>query len=358
MRTVRVELGERSYPIHVAAGATGELRAWRARDAGRRQIVIVADQTVAELHLAKLTAALAGATVVTFPPGETSKSLQRAEAVFDQLATARVERTAAIVAFGGGVAGDLGGFIAGTWLRGVSFIQVPTSFLAAVDASVGGKTGVNLNAGKNLVGVFHQPELVVIDTDYLATLPDRELRAGLAESVKHAAIRAPELLQFHLTQADPIARRDPGTLTELIARNCEIKAAVVAADEREAGLRAILNYGHTIGHALEHVLEYELRHGECVALGMLVENEIAQKRGMLSASEAALIARVLEGTRLPRRLPRPVDTPAILAACRVDKKVADGRVNFVLLAGLGSPQRVHDVADDEIAAALSVITPP
>jgi 3-dehydroquinate synthase len=355
MDVVRVELGDRAYPIHIGSSAVNSLREWSV-PFPRRQLVVIADQTVADLHGPRLAAALPpDAVTLTFPAGETSKSFTAMERLCEQLATRGIERGAAIIAFGGGVAGDLAGFIAGTWLRGVGFVQVPTTFLAAVDASVGGKTGINLHAGKNLVGVFHQPELVVIDTDFLATLPDRDLRAGLAESVKHAVIRQPDLLDRHLADIARIAARDPQTLGELIAANCAIKAAVVAADEREADLRMILNHGHTIGHAFEHLLGYELRHGECVALGMLVENELARRRGLLKSNDAARIAAVLARLGLPQRLPRAVGAADVLAACRIDKKVRAGAVNFVLLAGLGQPVRVADIADAEIEAALAIV---
>jgi 3-dehydroquinate synthase len=320
--------------------------------------VVIADQHVADLHLARILEAVPGAFVLTFPQGEASKSLDTAGRLCDQLAEARVGREALICAFGGGVAGDLAGFVAGTWLRGVGFVQVPTTLLAAVDASVGGKTGVNVPAGKNLVGVFHQPEAVFIDTDLLRTLPARDLAAGLAESVKHALIRAGDFFAWHEEHAEGLVGSTPEELTWLIARNCEIKAAVVAQDEREADLRAILNFGHTIGHALEHELEYELRHGECVGLGMLVENEIAVARRMLDPTLADRTKALLQRLGLPTHLPRAVADEAVLAACRVDKKVRAGVIRFVLLHSLGDPVIVGDVSDAEIVSALRLIRPP
>ncbi len=277
--------------------------------------------------------------------------------IFDRLAQLRFERDGLIIAFGGGVAGDLAGFVAGTWLRGVRWVQLPTTLLSAVDASVGGKTGVNLSAGKNLVGVFHQPSAVIVDTDFLTTLSDRDFVAGLAETVKQAAIRDPEFLEWHEAHAGTLVAREPHTIAMLIARNCELKADIVARDEREAGLRAILNYGHTIGHALEHLLEYDLRHGECVALGILVENEIACRRGVLPQTDADRLAALLARLRLPQRLVKPVAADDVLHACRVDKKVRAGAVNFVLLRAIGQPWQVADVSADEVAAALAVIQP-
>ncbi len=358
MQTISVQLGERSYSILVGPGARTALADPAGPLAGVRQVVVVADQTVAGLHGASLAAALPVPPVVlTFPAGEGSKSLRMVEQLSERLAEARIERDAVLVAFGGGVAGDLAGFLAATWLRGVRFLQVPTTLLAAVDASVGGKTGVNLAAGKNLVGAFHQPIAVVIDTDFLATLPVRACGAGLAESVKHAAIRQPDFLAWHEAEAGRISARAPETLAELIARNCAIKADVVARDEREADLRAILNHGHTVGHALEHLLEYRLQHGECVALGMLVENEIAVRRGLLTAEVAERIAALLRRLGLPVRLPEPVSPADVLAACAVDKKNRAGAIHFVLLKALGAPVRVADVTPAEVEAALPVIAP-
>ncbi|MEW6250756.1 MAG: 3-dehydroquinate synthase [Planctomycetota bacterium] len=349
--TVHVELGPRSYPVVIGSGARTRLR-----DVASHQPAVIADETVAGLHLSALLEDLPhGSLVLTFPAGEASKTLATATRLYEDLARARVERTATIVAFGGGVAGDLAGFVAATWLRGVPYVQVPTTLLAAVDASVGGKTGVNLPAGKNLVGAFHQPRAVIIDTDFLQTLPQRECVAGLAESVKHACVRDTPFFEWQAAHAESIVQRDPDALAELIARNCAIKAEIVARDEREADLRAILNYGHTIGHALEHVLEYELRHGECVALGIRVENEMARRRGLLPREHAEQIAEVLSRFGLPPKLPREVDPEQVLAACRTDKKVHSRAIHFVLLEGLGRPVRVTNVADSEIVAALEPI---
>jgi 3-dehydroquinate synthase len=322
------------------------------------QIAIIADSHVADLHLHNLSDSIPRSVLtVTFPPGENSKSLPTAMEIYDRLAAAHFERSGVIIAFGGGVAGDLAGFVAATWQRGVRLIQVPTTLLAAVDASVGGKTGVNLTAGKNLVGVFHQPIAVIIDTDFLATLPPRDFRAGLAETVKQAAARAPDFLVWHEEQAEPLAARDADATETLIARNCAIKAEIVALDERESGLRAILNYGHTIGHAIEHLLAYELRHGECVALGMLVENEIAARRGVLARADADRIHALLGRLGLPLHLPRPINTTDVVAACRLDKKVRDQAIHFVLLRAIGMPWQVADVTDAEITAALPIVQP-
>lgn len=356
MRSLSVHIPGRTYTVTIGPGARRALRAHLDAPAGQQ--VVIADQTVADLHLAALRDALPPApTVLTFPAGEASKSLAAVERLCVQLAAARVERRAIIIALGGGVAGDLAGFIAAVWLRGVRYIQVPTTLLAAVDASVGGKTGVNLAAGKNLVGAFHQPLAVVVDTEFLETLPERDWTAGLAESVKHAAIRDAEFLTWHEQEAARIRGREADCVTELIARNCEIKAAVVAADERETGLRAILNHGHTIGHAIEHVLGYELRHGECVALGMRVENDLARRRGLFPAEAAERIAALLTQLGLPESLPRRLDPAELWAVCEVDKKVQGSSVHFVLLEDVGRPVRVVDVTEAEVAGALETIQP-
>jgi 3-dehydroquinate synthase len=358
MRIVNVPLPERAYQITIGAGTRHRL-ADLARGLGEAgRVAIIADQRVAELHLDRAIEALhVRPTVLRFPPGEASKSLRRAEQLYAELAGARIARRDLIVTLGGGVAGDLGGFVAATWMRGIRFVQMPTTLLAAIDASIGGKTGVNHPAGKNLIGAFHQPAAVLIDIDFLETLPRREYVAGLAESVKHAAIRDAALWEWHEQHVDEIAAREPGVQEELIARNCEIKAEVVVRDEREDGLRMILNHGHTIGHALEHLLNYELRHGECVALGMIVENELARTRGILAGETAERIVRLIGRLGLPTRLPRTLAPGEVAQTCRLDKKLRGGVVNFVLLKGLGLPARIADVSDEEIDAALRVVQP-
>jgi 3-dehydroquinate synthase len=358
MRCVNLDLGPRSYPIHVGDGAQRVLvPLLEARPRGAR-LAVIADAHVAELHLDSLLAALGPSPLVlTVPPGEASKSLASAENLYDALAAARIERDDVIVSFGGGMVGDLAGFVAATWLRGIDFIQVPTTLLAAVDAAVGGKTGVNHRAGKNLIGAFYQPAAVIVDIDFLTTLPQRDFVAGLAESVKHALVREAHFLDWQEAHADAVLARGPVMLEELIARNCEIKAEVVGRDEREQHLRAVLNYGHTIGHAIEHVLEYELRHGECVALGMLAENHISCARGLLERAAAGRVAGLLMRLGLPARLPRAIDARDILRASQMDKKVRGGAPNFVLLTKPGETTRVADVSEVEIVAALDALQP-
>ncbi|MBU0637712.1 MAG: 3-dehydroquinate synthase [Planctomycetes bacterium] len=357
MKTVNVELRDRAYTIHVGAQTRHKIAAL-LDSAGRHQTVLITDETVAGLHLAALRAVLVREPrVLTVPAGEASKSLCQVERVYDELAAAHIERQDVLIAFGGGMVGDLTGFVAATWLRGIRFVQIPTTLVAAVDAAVGGKTGINHAAGKNLIGAFHQPAAVLIDTDFLGTLAQRDYACGLAESIKQAVVRSADFVSWHEANAVAIAARADEVLTELIARNCAIKADVVTRDERELSLRVILNHGHTIGHALEHILGYELRHGECVALGMLVENELAAARGQLGRTTAGRIAALLAQFGLPTRLPRPVDADEVVLACQMDKKNRLGAVNFVLLQDLGRPVRVTDVSQVEIAAALRVVQP-
>lgn len=354
MQNISIQLGGQVCTVTVGYGARTELPAFL--NGGGRQVVVIADADVARLHLDSLREQLpAQPVVLTFDPGEAAKSLATAGRLYDQLAAGRVERTATIVTFGGGVAGDLGGFVAATWQRGVRYVQVPTTVEAAIDASIGGKTAINIAAGKNLVGAFHQPAGVIIDLDFLATLPQREWCAGLAESVKHGAAFDREFLDWQVAHADALLRRERAATHECIVRNVQIKGHVVSQDEREAGLRAVLNYGHTIGHALEHALGHELRHGECVALGMLAENQIAAARQWLPEEACAQVRLALERLGLPVRPPRRVSLEAVLSAVRQDKKVRSGSARFVLLRGIGRPEEAGDVSDAEVGDALRSI---
>lgn len=356
-QVVPVRCGERSYSVVIGPGMTVELGRWLESKGDPGRAVVLADETVLTLHGTALEQSLGALPTIPVPPGERSKSLATAARVYDRLAALRVERGDVLITFGGGVVGDLGGFVAATWLRGIRFVQVPTTLLAAVDASVGGKTGVNHPAGKNLIGAFHQPSGVFVDVGYLGTLPGRDYAAGIAESVKQALIRAPEFVAWHEEHVDGLIRRDPDDLVELIRRNCAIKAGVVSADEREQGLRAILNYGHTIGHALETHLDYAWRHGECVGLGMLAENAIAVGRGWMRETDADRVRSLLAGLGLPVHLPFGVSEERIIGLCRLDKKVRGGSIHFVLLRGIGDPVRVSDVSDEEIGRALDAIRP-
>ncbi len=318
--------------------------------------MLIADRHVSSLHLADTLTHLPDSTVVLdFEPGEQSKSLATVSELYDGLMRAGLTRGDLVLTLGGGVASDLGGFVAATWMRGVRFVPIATTLEAAIDAAVGGKTGVNHAGGKNLVGAFHQPSAVVVDTDCLNTLPDRELSAGLAESIKHALIRDADFVDWHERHLDEVLRRDPAITQELIARNCRIKADVVAEDERESGLRMILNFGHTIGHAIEHLLHYKLRHGECVSLGMVAALAISRQRGAITNDEFSRAKALLVRAKLPVCLPSPLETQDVLDACRHDKKRIGDVMNFVLLSKIGAACRATDVSDDEIRWALGAI---
>jgi len=334
--TLNVELGIRSYPILIGAGLLGRPDVWR-QHLQAQDLLIVSNTVVAPLYLPALAAGLAARRTVEviLPDGEAHKTLANAARVLDVLVANRFGRDCAVVALGGGVVGDLAGFAAACYQRGVAFVQVPTTLLAQVDSAVGGKTGVNHPGGKNLIGAFHQPVLVVTDSGTLATLPPRELRAGLAEVIKYGLICDAALFDWLEAHLDELLAGDPTGLAYVIRRSCEIKAAVVGRDEREQGERALLNLGHTFGHAIESATGYaDWQHGEAVGTGMLMAAEMSQRLGNLDPSVVARLRALLQRAGLP------VDAPRIGAArafdyMRVDKKVHAGRVRLVLLAGLG-----------------------
>jgi len=357
-KTVRVELGERGYDVRVGRGLLETLGEGVAALGGVSRAAVISDQTVAGLYgqrvLASLRAAGLTADLLAFPAGEPNKTLATAGRLFDKLfaLAPAVDRSSVVVALGGGVPGDVAGFVAATALRGLRWVQAPTTLLADVDASVGGKTAVDHPAGKNLIGAFHQPRGVWIDVETLATLDARQVRAGLAECVKHGVIRDAALLDLLEGQADALLACRPGPMTELIARNVAIKAAVVAADEREAGQRAHLNFGHTVGHALETLLGLgALSHGEAVALGMVAANALAVRRGLLDADDAGRVAALLERLGLPVRR-GGLDPDTIWRIMQHDKKARGGKVRMVLAEALGRVGIYDDVTAAEVAAAL------
>jgi 3-dehydroquinate synthase len=361
IRTLQVELPDKAYSIHIGERLLETLGARLATLCPAPTAAIITDENVAPHYSDTAVASMCHSGYRTHlavvKPGEQSKSLQTATRLYDEFADAGIERTSPVVALGGGVVGDLTGFVAATWLRGIPFVQVPTTLEADVDASVGGKTAVNHPAGKNLIGAFHQPVMVLIDTTTLATLDRRDLCSGLAESVKHGVIRDADLFGWHEQHAEAILGRNEQVLAELIERNCRIKAAVVAADERESGLRAILNFGHTIGHAIESDQRYALRHGECVSIGMVAACGIAVDRSMLRRDEAERIARLLVRLGLPTQVSHPVDLDVLMAFMQRDKKVSRGRLRFVLPTAIGQVVTVSDVTVDQIAAGVRAIQP-
>ena len=343
--TLAVELGSRSYPIHIGAGIAGDAALYAPHVAGRHA-ALVTSETVARLHADRVEAALAqaGARVlrIVLPDGEAHKNWQALERIYAALLEAKADRRTVVVAVGGGVVGDTAGFAAATYQRGISHLQVPTTLLAQVDSSVGGKTAINHPLGKNMIGAFHQPVAVVADTGTLATLPERELAAGLAEVVKYGAIGDLEFLAWIEANAQALIRRDETALAYAIHRSCEIKARIVAADEREGGIRALLNFGHTFAHAIETASGYGTwLHGEAVAAGMALAARFSARRGRIPAAHADRLVALIE------RLGLPVRPPALplgqwLDLMGRDKKNVGGAITLILLDELGRAAVVGD----------------
>ena len=331
-RSITVELGERSYPIFIGNGLLGGGFDLSAHVRGP-DCLVVTNETVEPLYLDALMTDLTGKQVraISLPDGEAYKTLETVEDILDTLVENGANRDTTVVALGGGVVGDIAGFAAACYMRGVDFVQVPTTLLAQVDSSVGGKTGVNHASGKNLIGGFHQPRAVLIDTDTLRTLPERELKAGLAEVIKYGAIVDADFFAWIEDNLEALIARDAEALAAAIRRACELKAAIVAEDERESGRRAILNFGHTFGHAIEHCQGYgEWLHGEAVAAGMVM----AARLSMDDAALAGRIERLLGRAGLPTR-PPAIAAAKFMAAMGMDKKVPQKQLRFVLLRSLG-----------------------
>jgi len=341
VRIVNVPLGTRSYEIKIGPGLLSELGSHCARLELGGRCAVISDRNVAPRFSKAVQLSLKKAgfesVLITVPAGETAKSLKVVEQCYDALAKHRLERKSFIVALGGGVVGDLAGFVAATYLRGVAFVQVPTTLLAQVDSSVGGKVGVNLKAGKNLVGAFHQPRLVLCDIDALRKLPAREFRAGLAEVIKYGIIYDAALFARLERDLGKLFKLEPKTLTEVIARCCEIKAEVVGQDETESGVRAILNFGHTIGHAIENISGYgKYLHGEAISIGQIAAARISAATLGVEAGEVERIGKIFHRAGLPTRIQLSVtQKKKLLAAMRLDKKVSDGQVRFVLAKKIG-----------------------
>ena len=350
---VDVELGTRRYPIWIGAGVLDDATRWRAAIRGRH-VLVVSNATVAPIYLERVLVGLRGFThaSLVLPDGETHKTLEHAGEVFGALGALGASRDATVLALGGGVIGDLAGFAAACWMRGIDFVQMPTTLLAMVDSSVGGKTGVNLPSGKNLIGAFHQPRAVVADTATLATLPAREYRAGLAEVVKYGAIADPVFFAWLERAAAALDAREPRALADAIAASCRHKAAIVARDEFEQGERALLNFGHTFGHALETADGYTgLLHGEAVAIGMVLAARLSAAIGRAPQADADRLAALLAALGLP--VTPPAHDPAhLLDLMRLDKKNLGGRLRLVLWRGVGQAEVVDDVPERAIRDVL------
>lgn len=355
MRTLQVDLGERSYPIHIGTDLLSKAELFVPHIAGK-QVAIVTNETVAPLYLERLTQTLAGYKVqpIVLPDGESFKNWETLQLIFDGLLTARHDRRTTIIALGGGVIGDMAGFAAACYQRGVDFIQVPTTLLSQVDSSVGGKTGINHPLGKNMVGAFYQPKAVLIDTATLRTLPPRELSAGLAEVIKYGLICDAPFLDWLETHMEALLALEPTALTEAIERSCAAKARVVGADERESGIRATLNLGHTFGHAIETHMGYGVwLHGEAVAAGTVMALEMSRRLGGIDAAERDRSIRLLRAAGLPIVPPQEMTPAHFLEHMAVDKKVIDGQLRLVLLSRLGEAVVTADYPGNILDETLS-----
>jgi 3-dehydroquinate synthase len=358
VRIVHVSLGHRSYEIKIGAGLLARLGTECARLKLGSRCAIISDSNVAPRYAQAARRALSKqgfqSALITVPAGETAKSLKSFQACCDQLAEQRLERKSLIVALGGGVVGDLAGFVAAAYLRGLPFVQVPTTLLAQVDSSVGGKVGVNLKAGKNLVGAFYQPRLVLCDLATLTSLPPREYRAGLAEVIKYGIIFDRGLFEILERDLPKLLRREPKTLGAVVARCCEIKAEVVRADEHEGGLRAILNFGHTIGHALEAISHYgKYLHGEAISIGQVAAAQLSAKALGLPDRDLERITILFQRAGLPTQVKLgTAQRKHLFAAMKLDKKVSGGEIKFVLARKIGQVEFGHKVSSTLIEQIL------
>ena len=354
MDTLNVALGTRSYPILIEAGLLGRPQPF-AQHLPARDVLIVSNTTVAPLYLPALAASLGDRrrVEVILPDGEEHKTLANAARVIDVLVANRFARDCAVIALGGGVVGDLAGFAAATYQRGVAFVQVPTTLLAQVDSAVGGKTGVNHPGGKNLIGAFHQPQLVVCDTGTLSTLPERELRAGLAEVIKYGLICDADFFAWLESHLEALLDGDAAALAHVVRRSCQIKAEIVGRDERESGERALLNLGHSFGHAAESATGYrELLHGEAVAAGLVMAATMSTQCGLLPVVDGERVRRLVERAGLPVHI-AAVSPQAALEHMRIDKKVLAGRLRLVLLRQIGAAVVTADYPPEALSRTLA-----
>lgn len=355
--TVSVPLEDKSYDILIGPGILSELGPMLEEFQPGGNFVMVTDSNVEDYLgmdlLNLMEASGAGVSMLSFAAGEESKSMETVVDLARRMVQAGADRSTIILALGGGVVGDMAGFLASIYMRGIPFIQIPTTLLAQVDSSVGGKTGVDLPDGKNLLGTFTQPLRVYADIGVLCTLPAQELRNGLAEVIKYGMIWSPELFSMLEKKWWDVINLEPHTTAEIVKQSCEIKAHVVARDEKEGGLRRILNFGHTIGHAVEASSDYRIPHGEAVAMGMMAVTRISHNRDMVSGEEVERLNALLEKFRLPRTIPDFVSEDSIIRLIHHDKKVKNGRVHFVLGSGIGKTVIADDVNSEEVARAVA-----
>lgn len=355
MKTLNVDLGDRSYPIYIGSQLLGKPELVVPYVKGT-QVMIVSNETVAPFYLQQAEAAFTefDCRSVILPDGEQYKNLQTLDTIFDALLTHQFDRHCTLVALGGGVIGDMTGFAAACYQRGVDFIQIPTTLLAQVDSSVGGKTGVNHPLGKNMIGAFHQPRCVVIDTDTLDTLEDRQLSAGLAEIIKYGLIRDLDFVAWLEDHMDKLLARNPADIAQAIETSCRSKAVVVAEDERESGVRALLNLGHTFGHAIETGAGYgNWLHGEAVGTGMLMAADLSMRQGWISAQDVQRVENLIDKARLPTRAPAHMDYDTFMDIMAVDKKVRAGKINLVLFRQLGEAFITDDFDPDLLRETIN-----
>lgn len=354
MKTLVVNLEDRSYPIYIGSELLQNPQIF-AEHINASQVMLVSNTTVAPLYINKILSSLEKYQLsqVILPDGEQYKSLETLNQIFDSLIENKHHRTTTIIALGGGVIGDMAGFAAACYQRGVNFIQVPTSLLAQVDASVGGKTAVNHPLGKNMIGAFHQPQAVIIDLDTLKTLPEREFNAGMAEVIKHALIHDAEFLTYLEANMTAIQKHEPTALQEVVSKCCAIKAEIVSQDETEQGKRALLNFGHTLGHAIESGLGYgKYLHGEAVAIGMLFAADLSCQLGYLNQQDLIRIRNLLQAANLPTKIPQELSVEKYLDLMAVDKKVQAGKLRFIVLEKLGKSVILDTISDNMVKHAI------
>jgi 3-dehydroquinate synthase len=354
MNTLQLDLGERSYPIHIGSGLLDQADLYKKHIKGTFTAVVT-NETVAPLYADRVVKTLEGidqkVKLIVLPDGEAFKTWEVLQKIFDGLLENSADRKTTLVALGGGVIGDMTGFAAACYMRGVKFIQVPTTLLSQVDSSVGGKTGINHPLGKNMVGAFHQPQAVIADLDTLKTLPPEELAAGLAEVIKHGAIADSEFLSWIEKNQVALNNCDPAAMEYAVRRSCEIKSQVVAQDEKEGGIRAILNFGHTFGHAIEAGMGYGAwLHGQAVGCGMIMAADLSVRVGLLSEVEASRLKKIIEALHLPTQPPK-LGVERFMELMSVDKKAEGGEVRYILLNGLGQA-KIQTVDDDLVIQTL------
>lgn len=355
MKTLKVNLGDRSYPILIGSGTIKKILSLTQKHFGSSKIVILTNRTLAKLYqskIQKLFSKNAEVSWVIIPDGEKYKTLATVEKIYHQLCQQKTDRHSGLIALGGGVVGDIGGFVAASYLRGIPFIQIPTSLLAQVDSSVGGKTGVDLPFGKNLVGAFYQPKAVIIDLDFLKTLPQRELCCGLSEVIKYGILGDEKFFCYLEKQMDSILKLNQTALTRIIYRSCEMKAEIVAEDEKEKGKRALLNLGHTLGHAIETLTGYEkIHHGEAVSMGMVYAALLSEQQNLSPRSELPRIKNLLEKTGLPTQWPRlkPSQYAKVMAN---DKKAVGKMIQYVSIRKIGEAELIK-LSPKEIAQYIN-----